>query len=83
MVQIAAMPGEREMSPELLEKIDTITRIKEGEMTKYAAGRFPVYNDALKYRRILSLRFPDAFVIAVRNGRTMPLREAIEAKKTD
>jgi N-acetylmuramoyl-L-alanine amidase len=83
MVQIAAMPGEREMSPGLLEKIDTVTRIKEGEMTKYAAGRFPVYNDALKYRRILSLRFPDAFVIAVRNGRTMPLREAIEAKKTD
>lgn len=83
MVQIAAMPGDREMSPEMLEKIDTVTRIKEGEMTKYAAGRFPVYNDALKYRRILSLRFPDAFVIAVRNGRTMPLREAIQAKKTE
>jgi N-acetylmuramoyl-L-alanine amidase len=83
MVQIAAMPGDREMSPGLLENIETVTRIREGEMTKYAAGRFPVYNDALKYRRILSLRFPDAFVIAVRNGRTMPLREAIQAKKTE
>lgn len=83
MVQIAAMPGDREMDPGLLEKIDTVTRIREGELTKYAAGRFPVYNDALKYRRILSLRFPDAFVIAVRNGRIMPLREAIEAKKTE
>ncbi|MDF1560462.1 MAG: N-acetylmuramoyl-L-alanine amidase [Bacteroidales bacterium] len=83
MVQIAAMPGDRELSRDLLKNIDTVTRIKEGELTKYAAGRFPVYNDALKYRRILTLRFPDAFVIAVRNGRIMPLREAIQAKKTE
>ena len=83
MVQIAAMPGHRELSKDLLRNIDTVTRIKEGELTKYAAGRFPVYNDALQYRRILTLRFPDAFVIAVRNGRIMPLREAIQAKKTD
>lgn len=82
MVQIAAMPGDRELSSELLKNIDTVTRIKEGELTKYAAGKFPVYNDALKYRRILSLRFPDAFIIAVRNGSTMPLMEAIKAKKT-
>ncbi len=83
MVQIAAIPEDREIDRGLLENIDTVTRIKEGELTKYAAGRFPVYNDALKYRRILSLRFPDAFVIAVSNGRIMPLREAIEAKKTE
>jgi len=83
MVQIAAMPGDRELGKDLLKNIDTVTRIKEGELTKYAAGRFPVYNDALKYRRILTLRFPDAFVIAVRNGRIMPLREAIQAKKTE
>jgi len=83
MVQIAAMPGDRELSRDMLKNIETVTRIKEGELTKYAAGRFPVYNDALQYRRILTLRFPDAFVIAVRNGRIMPLREAIQAKKTE
>ena len=83
MVQIAAMPGDREMSPKMLENIETVTRIREGELTKYAAGRFAVYNDALRYRRMLSLRFPDAFVIALRNGSIMPLREAIQAKKTE
>ncbi len=81
MVQISAMPKNREMTQSQLKGLETITRIEDGERTKYAAGKFPVYDDALKYRRILTLRFPDAFVIAVRNGKIMPLIEAIEAKK--
>jgi N-acetylmuramoyl-L-alanine amidase len=81
MVQISAMPRNREMDQYLLRGIETVTKIDDGERIKYAAGKFPVYDDAIKYRRTLVLRFPDAFVIAVRNGKTMPLREAIEAKK--
>ncbi|MFZ2287071.1 MAG: N-acetylmuramoyl-L-alanine amidase [Bacteroidales bacterium] len=81
MVQVSAMPRNREMDQLLLRGIETVTRIEDGERVKYAAGKFPVYVDAVKYRRTLILRFPDAFVIAVRNGKTMPLREAVEAKK--
>ncbi len=81
MVQISAMPRNREMDHSLLRDIETVTKIEDGERIKYAAGKFPVYDDAIKYRRTLVLRFPDAFVIAVRNGKAMPLREAIEAKK--
>lgn len=81
MVQISAMPRNRAMDQSLLRGIETITKIDDGERTKYAAGKFPVYDDAIKYRRTLVLRFPDAFVIAVRDGKTMPLWEAINAKK--
>jgi N-acetylmuramoyl-L-alanine amidase len=81
MVQISAMPRNREMDHSLLRDIETVTKIEDGERIKYAAGKFSVYDDAIKYRRTLVLRFPDAFVIAVRNGKAMPLREAIEAKK--
>ncbi|MBE0677331.1 MAG: hypothetical protein IH592_01065, partial [Bacteroidales bacterium] len=81
MVQISAMPRNRDMDQYLLRGIETVTKIDDGERTKYAAGKFSVYDDAIKYRRTLVLRFPDAFVIAVRDGKTMPLREAIDAKK--
>jgi len=81
MVQISAMPRNREMDQYLLRGIETVTKIDDGERIKYAAGKFPVYDDAIKYRRTLVLRFPDAFVIAVRDGKTMPLREAVDAKK--
>jgi N-acetylmuramoyl-L-alanine amidase len=81
MVQVAAMPAGRELSQNQLKGIETVTRIHDGERTKYAAGKYVLYDDALKYRRTLTGRFPDAFVIAVRNGKIVPLREAIEAQK--
>jgi N-acetylmuramoyl-L-alanine amidase len=82
MVQITAMPKSKPMSMSQLRGIDTVTKIDDGERTRYAAGIFSVYDDAVKYRRTLTLRFPDAFVIAVRNKNIIPLKEAIEAKKT-
>lgn len=82
MVQIAAVPKSTPIGISQLRGIDTVTKIDEGERSRYAAGIFSVYDDAVKYRRNLSLRFPDAFVIAVRNKKIIPLKEAIEAKKT-
>lgn len=81
MVQVAAMPAGRELNRDQLKGIETVTTIKDGERVKYAAGKYVLYDDALKYRRTLTGKFPDAFVIAVRNGKIVPLREAIEAKK--
>lgn len=80
MVQFAAMPSGRELSQSHLKGIGTVTRIQDGERIKYAAGKYVLYDDALKYRRTLTGRFPDAFVIAVRNGKIVPLREAIETQ---
>lgn len=82
MVQISAMPKDKPMSQSQLSGIEKVTRIEESERIKYGAGSFSVYEDAVKYRRTLTLGFPDAFVIAVRNGKIIPLKDAIEAKNT-
>ena len=82
MVQISAMPKNKPMSESQLRGIEKVTKIEESERIKYAAGSFSIYEDAVKYRRTLTLGFPDAFVIAVRNGKIIPLKDAIEAKKT-
>ncbi len=82
MVQISAMPKDKPMSQNQISGIEKVTKIEENERIKYGAGSFSVYEDAVKYRRTLTLGFPDAFVIAVRNGKIIPLKDAIEAKKT-
>jgi len=82
MVQISAIPKNKPMSQDQLKGIEKITKIEESERIKYGAGSFSIYEDAVKYRRTLTLGFPDAFVIAVRNGKIIPLKEAIEENKT-
>ena len=81
MVQVAAMPRNRALTQSQLKGLDPVTRIDDGERIKYASGKFVLYDDALKHRRTLTGRYPDAFVIAVRAGKIMPLREAIELQK--
>ncbi len=81
MVQVAAMPKNKELTQSQLKGLDPVSRIEDGERIKYASGKFVLYDDALRYRRTLTGRYPDAFVIAVRDGIIVPLREAIEQKK--
>jgi N-acetylmuramoyl-L-alanine amidase len=81
MVQISAVPRDREMSQAELSGITEVTMIDDGDRIKYAAGKFRVYDEAVEYRRTLTAKFPDAFVIAVKNGSIMPLKEAIAAAK--
>lgn len=81
MVQFAAMPKGRAISQSQLADIETVTKIEDGERVKYAAGRFTLYEDALRCRRLLTAKYPDAFVIAVRDGKIIPLKQAIEAGK--
>ena len=81
MVQISAIPNDREMSQSKPGGIKDVTRIVDGNRIKYAAGKFSVYEDAVEYRRTLAADFPDAFVIAVKNESIIPLKEAIAAAK--
>lgn len=79
MVQIAALPAASTVRQPEFKGIETVTRIDDGERVKFGAGKFTDYEKALDYRRSITSSYPDAFVIAVRNGRIIPLREAIEA----
>jgi N-acetylmuramoyl-L-alanine amidase len=81
MVQFAAMPRNRPVSQDQLFDIETVTKIEDGERVKYAAGNFTVYEDAVRCRRLLTSKYPDAFVIAVRDGKIISLKQAIEASK--
>ena len=80
-VQIYSTPKEKPKEPGAFRKVETITTIESGERFKYIAGRFLSYEGASAYRKTITDLYPDAFVIAIRDNKIIPIREAIEEKK--
>ncbi|MEA1886886.1 MAG: N-acetylmuramoyl-L-alanine amidase [Bacteroidota bacterium] len=78
MVQLATSSTRKEELPQEFQETGEITELVSGKYYKYATGKYHTYSEAAKRRDELKVKFPDAFVIAVRNLKIMPLQEAIE-----
>ena len=80
-VQIVSSTAKREMKPENFKGVDDLYEIIENNRFKYASGKFSGYSEAAEYRKIIEKIYPDAFVIAVKDNKTIPLQQAIEQLK--
>ena len=81
MVQVKTSSSRTELKPENFKGLKDITEINSNDRFKYASGSFTDYSSAVNYRKKLETVFPDAFVIAVKEDKILPLQEAIEEKK--
>jgi N-acetylmuramoyl-L-alanine amidase len=80
MVQVATSTKKIEIKPANFRNIRDIVKISSGNKIRYATGIFTEYNKAVAYRKQLEGIYPDAFVIAVKDNKILPLREAIDKK---
>ncbi len=53
-----------------------IESFESGSWYKYGTGKFISYEEADKFLKIVRQKYPDAFIIAVKNGIIIPLSEA-------
>jgi N-acetylmuramoyl-L-alanine amidase len=81
MVQVKTSPNRTELKPENFKGLKGITEINSNDRFKYASGSFTDYPSAVEYRKKLETVFPDAFVIAVKDNKILPLQQALEQKK--
>ena len=81
MVQIATSSLKIETKPENFNGLKNVVEIYSQGQSKYAAGSFTDYQPAVNYRKELESIFPDAFVIAVKDNKILPLQQALEQKK--
>jgi N-acetylmuramoyl-L-alanine amidase len=81
MVQIATSSSKTEITTENFKGIENIVEISAEDRYKYATGSFNDYSAAVKYRKKVEAIYPDAFVIAVKNNKILPLQQALEQKK--
>jgi N-acetylmuramoyl-L-alanine amidase len=83
MVQVTTSASRTEIKPENFKGLKEITEINAQDRFKYAAGNFTDYSAAVSYRKKIETYYPDAFVIAVKDNKILPLQQALEQiKKT-
>ena len=55
-----------------------IDSYREGGLVKYTVGASADYNQIYQLRKTLVTKFPEAFIIAFKNGERMNVQEAIK-----
>jgi N-acetylmuramoyl-L-alanine amidase len=78
MVQIATSSKRLDIKPGNFKNLGEITEITSGNRYRYATGKFEDYSKAVEYRKEVERIYPDAFVIAVKNNKILPLQEALD-----
>jgi N-acetylmuramoyl-L-alanine amidase len=81
LVQISTSSAKTEIKPDNFNGLKDVVEINAEDRYKYASGRFSDYSDAVIYRQKIEAVYPDAFVIAVKNNKILPLQEALEQTK--
>lgn len=81
MIQITTSAVKTETKPENFKGLSDVVEIDTQDRFRYATGSFSDYSVAVKYRKKIEAFYPDAFVIAVKDNKVLPLQQALEQKK--
>jgi len=82
MIQITTSSEKKELIPENFNGIKEVVMVESDNLFRYATGSFISYNEAAEYRKKIEIIYPDAFVIAVKNNKILPLQDALNSKQS-
>jgi N-acetylmuramoyl-L-alanine amidase len=81
MVQVSASPKKVAIKPGNFKNLKDITEIFSGGRYRYTSGKFTDYDKAVSYRKHIEALYPDAFVVAIRDNKIVPLQEALDKNR--
>lgn len=76
-IQIASSKNKTDTDPSSFKGHEGVQVIEDGRWFKYMIGPQPDYHKALDLCQELKIDFPDAFVVALKNGKLLPLSDAL------
>lgn len=80
MVQIVTFSSKKEVKPGNFNGLTDVVELDTRDRFRYATGSFTDYSAAVRYRKKIETVYPDAFVIAVKDNKILPLQQALEQK---
>ena len=82
-VQILTSGRSLRMSDNRFKGEKNVDSYQEGNLIKYTVGSSTNYQEIYQLRKTLLTKFPEAFIIAFRNGEKMDVQQAIREYKTN
>ena len=77
-VQITVSSKPIPVNSDIFKDLTNVQEFNEGGYYKYAVGSRKTYNEIVEYSKWIKNRFQDAFVIAVKEGKIIPLDQAFK-----
>ena len=77
-IQVASSRNKTATDPSSFKGYDNIRVFQDGRWFKYLVDKEPDYNSILEHCKKVKEDFPDAFVVAIKNDKIIPLSEALE-----
>lgn len=81
MVQFLTASSKIDIKPENFKGLNDVFEFDSKDRFRYASGRFSEFSEAATYRKRLRDIYPDAFVIAVKDNKIVPLQQALDQEK--
>ncbi len=82
-VQITASTHRIPLNSDVFENFSEIQEFYISDIYKYAVGKKQTYEEIVEYSKSVKPRFPDAFVIAVKEDKIIPLSKALKELKNN
>lgn len=77
-VQIVSSVKKIELKPQNFKNIKDVNELHIDNRYRYTTGKFTDYDEALSYRKKIESLYPDAFIIAVKENKILPLQQALK-----
>ncbi len=77
-VQIAVSSNPIPLDSDFFRELNNVWEYKNDHVYKYAVGSKKSYNEIIEYSKWVKKRFPDAFIIAVKNGEIISMEQALK-----
>lgn len=62
-------------------KVNAVEELRIDNLYKYVCGKSLVYAEVLEKQKEIKKHYPDAFIIAIKNGKKIPISEALKQTK--
>ncbi len=76
-VQISSSSNEIPLDSDLFSEFLDVEEFRTNNAYKYAVGRKLKYDDIVEYSKWVKNKYPDAFIIAIKNGKIISIEEAL------